>query len=125
MAMECRPLPFLRDVGVVLCTFSNIPAFGISRSSELSIPAGGTVRHAKRYDPSIAVHINHPSSTPLLLQGMAGRRVGPVLYGLCGHFYGTRISKDQTLWLTFDVRGSTPHDILQSPAINISLTSLS
>ncbi len=84
---ESRPLPSLSDfsdVGV-LCTFINIAAAGIARSSQLSSPLPVQLvqynMQAVRVLP-VQYSTHHRLPNPVLQLGKPGRRVGPILYGL-------------------------------------------
>ncbi len=82
--IESRPLPSLRgfmDVGV-LCTFINIAAAGIARSSQLSSPLPGqVVQYNMQAVRVLPVHhsTHHRLSAPVLQLGKPGRRVGSAL----------------------------------------------
>ncbi len=100
-------LPSLLDFGdvgafSVLCTFSNISAAGIVRTSQLSSPLPG--RAVRNFDimtgggacPSCYKSLPlHPS--PFLQLGRAGRRVGSVPCGFTSHLhtrYGSMLETD-------------------------------
>jgi hypothetical protein len=72
MGLEFKAKPSKRDIAHVggLVTFSNIPAAGFARSSQLTVVStkqgrqGGTVQQSRRHGPVHHVQKTHPMGGP-------------------------------------------------------------